>query len=808
MRENLTDEIRFACRALWRTKAFTAAAVLTLAIGIAGATVMLALVQGVLLRPLPVSDQDRLVIVWKELRSSGYAHYPFGDAEIEAVGKASRLLESVAGVTMHGVSRWVAIDDTATDYVSGALVTGSFFEVLGVSPVLGRALQAEDDVEGSENVVVISSGLWRRRFGGTQDVLGRRLTLDEQSFRIVGVMPRDIDYPHGVEVWRTTRSVPTTGTFGDAARQEVDLIGRLRPGVTIDQAAAELTSLIRQRESIAAASAPRGLTPVVRSFEDAIVGNTRSVIVALLVAVVIVVMIASANVANLLLMRGEARRTELAVRSALGASRTRVVRQALIESALLSLLAAAAGLAAARWSLQPLITLVPDGLPRVESVRIDAIVVMLVAGVSLCTSLLAGAAPALLAVRLDLVSQLRGGGRGIAGAGARRGRRTLVVTQVALAVTVVAAAGLLIRSVLRLQSVDTGLITERLVFVNMAMPQQKYAERPRHAQFLADLMESLQAVRGLDAATAVNFSPFSGGWGVPKFAAEGQSEARAASNPSVTLESVHDNYFETLGIRIVKGRAFTAADREGAVAVAIVSEDVAARTWPGENPLGKRLKMGSPGSRDRWRTVVGVAATTRYRDLAVPQATLYLPAAQFIDAAQTLAVRTSLPIDQVAAIVRDRVRASDPDVHVIKIASFPRVLDVPLARPRFNAFLLGVFGVAALLLATIGHYAVIATYVRQQEREIAVRVALGATPGHVRGLVLGEALSLSGTGAAIGLAGAVGAARVLRGMLFGVDGLDPVSLIGAMLLLTGASILASWWPVRRAMRVTGLRTVD
>ena len=299
-------------------------------------------------------------------------------------------------------------------------------------------------------------------------------------------------------------------------------------------------------------------------------------------------------------------------------------------------------------------------------------------------------------------------------------------------------------------------------------------------------------------------SPFAGGWTVPRFSAEGQTEERAATNPSLNLESVRHNYFDTLGLQIVRGRSFTEADREGALEVAIVSEDVADRTWPGENPIGKRLKMGAPASEDRWRTVVGVAAATRYRELTAPRATLYLPALQFIDAARTLAIRTAAPLDVVASSVRERVASVDPDVQVMRIVPFARRLDVPLARPRFNAFLLNLFGAAALLLATIGHYAVIATYVRQREREIALRIALGATPGHVRRLVMGEASWLVGAGVAIGLAAAAVATRLLRGVVFGVDTLDPVSLTGAALLLIAASAAASYGPLRRAARVDAL----
>ena len=798
--EGLQDDVRLAWRGMRRAKGFSAAAILTLAMGIAGSTVMLALVQGVLLRQLPVRDQDEILIAWKELKASGYAHYPFGDNEIKDVERASRLLQTVAGVTANGFSPWVVIDEAGSGYVKGALVTGRFFDVLGIEPVLGRTLEASDDVDGAENVVVIGSGLWRRRYGSSPGIIGRRITLDEQPCTIVGVMPPDVDYPRQVELWRTTRSVPISGAFGDAARQEVDLIARRRPDVTLEQAAGELGILTRQFEA-RDPKAPRGLTPVVRPFAEMVVGNVGAVMIAFVVAVGIVLLIASANVANLLLLRGEARRPEFAVREALGAGRRRIVRQLMMESVVLTVAAAGVGLVVAWWSLQSLVTLIPDGLPRLESIRIDAVVVMLTVAVAFVTSLLAGVVPAMLATRVDIASQLRSGSRGVTGAAARQGRRALVVTQVALAVTVVAAAGLLVRTVLRLQSVDTGFAADRLVFVDLTLPQLKYSEQTRHGLFLDGLIESLENAPGIAAATPVNVSPFSGGWDSPRFTAEGQSADRAATNPSLNLEAVHANHFGTLGIPIVRGRAFTRSDRKGALDVAIVSDDVAAQTWPGQDPIGKRLKMGGQASDDPWRTVVGIAAPVRYRDLKAPRATLYLPAAQFIVAAQTIAIRTTASVATVAAVAREKVRSLDDDVQVMRVTPFASTLDAPLARPRFNALLLAIFAAAALLLATVGHYSVLAAYVRQREREIALRVALGATPARVRALVFGEAMWLAGLGALIGLSVAAAATRLLRQLLFEIGPLDPASLGGAAAVLILASLFASYLPIRRATRL-------
>jgi putative ABC transport system permease protein len=800
--EHLWLDCTVAWRGVWRAKAFSTAAIVTLALGIAGTTIMFTLIQGVLLRPLPIRDQERVIVAWKELRSSDYAHYPFGDEEIEAAEHASQLLESLAGVTSNGAYRWIVVENGVSDYARGALVTGRFFEVLGVQPILGRAFTRADDKAGAEDVLVISHGLWQRRYGGSRDVVGRRVTLNERPFTIVGVMPPDVDYPAGTDLWRTTQSVPTGGPFGNAAQREVDLIARLRSGVTVSQAASELTALTRQYEATTP-GVPRGLVPVVQSLEEVVVGNVRPALLVLLAAVALVLLIASANVANLLLMRGEARRTELAVRQALGAGRVRVVRQLMLESVMLTLGAAGIGLVLTWWSLDALVALVPDGLPRIESVRVDRIVMLFTLAVALATSMLAGVLPALWSARTDLVAQLRDGGRGSSGPAVRRGRRALVVAQVALAVTVVAGAGVVTHSLLRLQSVDIGIAADRLVFVELALPYSKYVDMKRQALFLDEIVARLEGVPTIAAATAVNVRPFAGdgGWDVPRFTAEGQSAERAATNPSLNLESVHHNYFRTLEVRIVRGRAFTPADRAGALEVAIVSEDIAERTWPGQDPIGRRIKMGGPDSKYRWVTIVGVAALTRYRELANPRATLYLPSPQFLTTAQLLVLRTTAPLDVTAAVARESVKAVDESVQVMRVRPFEEMLAGPLARPRFNAFLLSIFGVTALFLAAIGLAGVMATYVRQRDREIALRVALGATPGRVRRLVLGEALGLGAAGALVGVAGAAAATRLLRGMLFEVDALDPLTLVGAALALIVAAALAAYGPARQAARV-------
>jgi predicted permease len=800
--------MRSSLRSLWRAKAFTTASVLTLALGIAATTVMFALIQGVLLRPLPVHEQDRLIFSWREAPTAGSAFYPFGDVEIEAVARESRLLEIAAGVTRNGVARAVVSEGSGSSYANVGLVSGNFFDVLGARALLGRRFTADDDRDGAEAAAIISHGYWQRQFGGVRDIVGRRITINEQPSLIVGVMPPDLDYPRGVEIWRTTRSIPAGGVFGIAAQREVNLIGRLRPGVTVEQAASELAALDRQLATGASTDyLRRGFNIVVRPFVAVVVGDVRRTMLALFGAVALVLLIAAANVANLLLMRGESRRGELALRAALGAGRGHIAGQVMAESLILSALAGIAGFLLAWMALPLLITVVPDGLPRIESIRLDAAVAAFCVAVVFVTALLAGIGPGLLSMRGDLISPLRGTSAAIAGV-STRGRRLLVVGQVALAVMVLAAAGLLIRSVLNLQAIDLGLPAERLVLVDLHLPSTVYAERERRAQFLDRVVTQLEAAPGISAATPVNVAPFSDrGWDVPRVTVEGQSDDQAAANPSLNLESIHPNYFSTIEAPIVRGRAFSAADREGAVAVAIVSEDVASRLWPGQDPIGRRLKMGSVEGSGRWLEVVGIAATTRYRTVTTPRPTLYLPAAQFQMTATMLIVRSAGPLESLMPVARERIRAIDPNVAVLSAVPFADYLDRPLGRPRFNAFLAGLFGIAALILSALGLYAVIAAHVRQRDREIAVRLALGATRATVRRLVLLEAGRLTGLGALLGVAGAVAGTRVLRGLLFDVQPLDPAAIGGAAVLLIAVAALAAYLPMLRAARTDVVRAL-
>lgn len=800
------DDVRVALRGVNRAKVFYATAALTLAVGMVGATVMFTLIRGVLLRPLPVLDEDRLVVSWRVPPTGLATHVPYRASDIESLARESQTLAAVTGVGYNGAFDLTWEDGGRTLSTRTAVVMGEFFRVMGVAPSVGRALSADHDRTGADKAVVLSFGAWQRLFGGAHDVVGRVLVARNHAFTIVGVMPADFEYPRGVDIWTTPMAL-ADGESNPAYRtgllRDVELVGRLRPGVTIEQASSELASMLARLDAAQTGPSFVEFRPVVRAYKDVVVGNIDRALLLLFAAVGLILVIAAANVANLLRMRGETRRSELAVRAALGASRGRLVAAIAAESLVVALLAAGVGLVLSHWGLQTVTSVVPDGLPRLASIRTDPVIVVFTTGVAFLAAAVAGLAPALAASRIDLVAHLRAGGRGAIGLGRARGRQLLVAAQVALAVTVVAAAGLLGRSLQRLQAVDMGLATDRLVFAELDPPGDRYADQNLRRQFLEAVTARIGEAPGIEAVTPINVQPFAGatGWDLPRFTAEGQAADQVAMNPVLNFEAVYVPYFSTLGITIVRGRSFTDADREGAPRVAIVSDAMAAHTWPGQDPIGRRLKYGGIDSQREWLTVVGVAATTRYRELVTPRPTLYIPAEQFMSSAGRLAIRTNSDPAFVAGVVADAVQAVDPIVRVTRIARYADYLRVPLAQPRFNTLLLAVFAAAALLLSTVGLYGVMAASVRQRYTELSVRVALGATARDVRRLVLGEGLRLAagGTVAGLGLAWAV--TGLLRGLLFETEPLEPATLLGAAGLLVGAALLATYVPARRATKV-------
>jgi putative ABC transport system permease protein len=799
-------DLRLTVRHARRASAFYLGAVILLAIGMAGATVMLTLIRGIVLRPLPVPDQDRLVVSWLIPTTGVATHLPYYAGDAEEIDRSSQSFTHVAGVGYNGAVEQTWVDGSRAFSARTVAVMGGFFDVARVRPRLGRGLNREDDHAGAERQVVLSHRLWRRAFGGSPDVIGHVVSLKRQSFTVVGVMPPDFEYPAGAELYATRHAlaqVERNEAFRTGLVRDIEIVARLREGVTVEHARQELAALTERLAMARSGGRAQGFRPMVRSFKSVVIGDVASALTILLAAVGGLLAIAIANVTNLFLLRAEHRRREFAVRTALGASPGRLVGLLLIEASVVAAAASLVGVVMARWALPLIVRAVPQGLPRPESIYIDATVATAVAAIATAAAAFAGVVPGIMAARSDLADGLRASGRGVAGSASARGRRLLVAGQVALAVTVIASAVLLGRSLQRLTAADMGLRADHLVLAELELPSLEYADQARRRLFFDALLTRLRVHPAIEAVSPINTLPFAGaaGWDVPQFTGEGQSDADVIANPPLNFEVVTPDYFETLGVPIIRGRGFTDADRAKGLPVAVVSEAVAAVVWPDEDPVGRRLKFGRPESSGPWLTVVGVAATTRYRELATPRPTLYLPADQFMFAFGRLAIRSAAEPSVVAAAVREAVAATDGAVLVPRVAPYAHHLRGPLAWPRFHALLFSVFAVTSLALTAVGLYAVMSASVRQRGREIAVRLALGATGSNARRLVLQEALVLAIGGVSLGLLLACVATRALRGLLYETSALDPASLLAASLLLVGGALAASWFPARRAARV-------
>lgn len=801
----LSFDLRYAARTLIRTPGFTAATVLILVVGLTGTIAMFTLVQGVLLSPLPVRAEEQLVVGWRGLLDAGARRWPFSVADLRLLQEESRLLAGAAGVGYNDPWPILLSDGGEPTVVRAARVTGNFFEVLGVQPLVGRPLRADDDRIGAENVLVLSRRLWQSRFGGDAGIVGRRVIVGGQPFTIVGVMPGDVDQPRLVEAWMTVTAMQST-TTSPLARQametELDMVARLEPGVSVREAAAELRTLGPAIDALRPTGDGRGFVPQLQAYREFVIGDTRAALQVLFAAVGLVLLIACANASGLLLVRGDARRTEFAVRAALGAGRARVVRQLLVEGLLLCAGAVVLALGASAVLVPAALAWVPNGLPRVEAVRIDRTVILFSVGLAAVVAMLATALPGVASAGRQIVDELRGTGRATEPRTRLAWRRGMAAGQVAMAVVALAAVGLLVSTLQHLRTEATQLATDQLVIAPLVIPQAKYVDRVKWRQLITTLAESLEADPRVVSATPINVTPFTGtGWDIPTMTAEGQSEAEARANPSLNLEEVHPGYFRTFEVPVIRGRAFSDRDRADTPRVAIVSADVAARVWPGQDPIGKRLKWGRAESSAEWLTVVGISEPTRYRELRTAWPTLYVPALQMLGGANQVVVRTSMPVGQLTELVRARAAALDPDVELMPLRSFGDLLDEPLARPRFYGALMAAFGVIGSVLAAVGLYSVIAANVRQRRREIGIRMALGAEAADVRRFVLRDGAWLVGSGLVCGLAAALFATQSLRGLLYGVEPLDPLALLGAAAGILVVSAAALILPVRTATRV-------
>ena len=792
---SLRQSLDVAVRTLRRSPGWSVGVVLTLGLGIGLATAVYTVADTLLLRPLPVRAQDQLVVLWGITRDGKTDHFPLLYADAQNFARGVRSLERVEFFSYGGAQPVDVRLGDAVARMQRSVVSGGYFDLLGTQPLLGRALRPVDDTRGAAPVAVLSYSGWQRFFGGAPNVVGRQIALHGfgVTYTIVGVMPRGLDYPQGTEFW--TPVVPNSGPLGDQPiYAELNVIGRLRRGASISDARAELGSFFAHHPT---SVWMRQVLGVAKPLADDIVGDVRPAVLAFGAAAGLLLLITCINVANLLLVRGLARARELAVRSALGAGRWRLIGQLLTESALLAVGGGLLGAAFAAGAVRGFVALAPADTPRLDELHVTASIVAVAVAITSLATLLFALAPAFVTSRVELQNTLRAGVRQSgAGRRVRLAGEGLVAGQVALALVVLAAAALVGRSLVALEHVDVAVDPSRLLVAELAHPPGLFADAKKQVAMLDQLLPRIQALPGVRSAAPMLTPPFAPVGGVfGRIGVEGQSANEQARNPTVDYEVVTPSYPSTLGIPLLRGRFITETDREGTPSVVVISESLARHFWPGVDPIGKRLENGL--------TVVGVVAETRYRNLRSPRPTIYMPLHQskFPIAPTTLLIATDEHASMLVAAMRRTVEEVAPGVVLVSAVPLTTYLDGPLAQPRLNALLLALFGGAAIALAAVGLFGSIATTVRQRTREIGVRVALGATPRDVRRLVLGRALAIAGIGAGVGLAAALATSRALRSLLFGVSPYDALTLALTALLLLTVAAFASYLPARRAQRI-------
>jgi len=794
----LAQAFRSAMRTLRRTPSWAFGVALTLALGIGLATAVFAIADALLIRPLPVRDQSSLVVLWGNTRDGRTDHYPLLYGDALEYSRRTRTLDRVAFFAYGGALAVPMRIGKGILHLRRSLVSGGYFDLLGTRPLLGRTLRREDDVQGATRVAVLSYAGWQRFFGGDSGVIGRQMKLyyNDAPYTIVGVMPLGLDYPQGVDFWSPV--VPNVGPLDDQPiYAELNVIGRLRRGASIGAARDELTHFFEFERSVGPRSSVVG---VAHSFTDDVVGNVGPAVMAFAAAAALLLLITCINVANLLLVRGLGRVRELAVRSALGAGRSRLVAQLLTESALLASAGGILGAVFAAAAVRGFVALAPAGTPRVDEIRITGPVLLGAIAVTSLAVLLFAVLPTLVASRVDVQEALRSGTRQTSGGrGFRMGTQALVVGQVALALIVLSAAGLVTRSLIALQRVDSTFDPSRLLVAELALPPTA-GDAPRVSALMQQLVTRLEAMPGVRSVAptfTVPFAPVGGIFG-PGLRAEGESADDAAKNPEVNFEVATPHYFTTLGIPLLHGRVFVEGDAKGTLPVAIISESLAGFYWPGEDPIGKRLVRG-----DDRLTIVGVVRDTHYRDLRSPRPNIYVPLRQspYPFVPTTIVIATNGRPVALVPEIRRAVGETAPGVAVASAVPYEVFLAGTLAQPRLNALLLGLFAGAAVVLAAVGLFGVIATTVRLRTRELGVRLALGATPALVQRALLGQALLLGILGVTIGFAGSLVGTRLLRSLLFAVSPSDPLSLGGACALLVAVAVAAAWWPAHRATRI-------
>jgi putative ABC transport system permease protein len=813
---DLWQDLRFGVRMLLKNPGFTLIAVVTLSLGIGANTAIFSVLYGVLLKPLPYSDPDPIVRVWQAVPTSGFYKLGFSEAQLARLRAGNQSFQRLGG---YRFSSGNLTEQNETQRVAVTYVTEGVFESLGFQPVLGRTFRREDEAPGSQRVAVIGYEMWRQRYGGDANILGRTIRLNDNPVTVVGVMPpdfrlpEDLSVPQFAQLWRAAQFDPANLNWGSYYLRP---IARLKPGVRPEQAFAEVSAVfaqLRQDHPQGAITDPRYYIRVLPLHDD-LVGAVKKALWVLVGAVGLVLLIACANVSSLLLARAAGRRKEIAVRAALGAGRGRLIRQLLAESVLIALSGGAVGATLAAWVVRLIAKTDMVNVPRLSQISLNLMALLFTLGISLVAAMLFGLAPASQVSRLDLNRALREEGRGLVGsAGGARIQRALVVSEVALAVMLVIAAGLLLRSFDRLLRIDPGFNAQNLLTVKIDLPASRYQDNPRVTAFYDRLLERVRTLPGVVSAAATSGLPLTGWYGDTIFQIEGRPNNNGVVDQSIPPDrnayghfyfwNVTPDYFKTMDIALLQGRALQPSDDANTPPVVVINETMARSFWPNESPLGKRILRLS--QQDPWAEIIGVVRDVSLHQLnEETQPEAYYSQAQGPARTMSLVVRTAAEPLSLAGAVRREAQALDSAAPVFDVNTVEQTLGKTVAQPRFNLILLGLFAVVAVGLAAVGIYGVLANAVRQRTHEMGVRLALGARPGAVFRLVIRQGMALAGAGIVIGLSGAFALTRYLESLLYEVEPTDPLTFGGVALLLLGVSLLACWIPARRATKVDPL----
>lgn len=796
--DQLIQDIRYAFRMMFKNPGFTLVALITLALGIGANTAIFSLVNGLLLRPLPYGNPDRIVMVWQNYgeRNGRDKEWTSPDTFFDWRDQ-NHSFESISVI-----DGWLpTILGAEPEQIPGATVTYNMFSVLGVSPAIGRTFVAEEDKPNGRKVVILSNGLWKRRFAGDRNVIGKDILINGEKYSVIGVMPPKFEFPMepSAQIW-TPMQVDSTNSCG---RDCITLrsIARLKPGITLAQAKSDM-NLVAQRLQQQYPEQYRNVGITLTPLQEQLTEEIRPALLVLLAAVGLVLLITCANVANLLLVRASGRKSEIAIRSALGAGKSRLRRQLITENMLLALIGGALGIFLGVIGIDILIRLLPEDLPiiGIQNVGVDLRVLIFTLGISIATGLIFGLIPILQLTDPKIGESLKEGGRNRLGAGNSKIRSFLVVSEVAFALMLLIGAALLMKSFLRLMNVNPGFQTQNVLTMQLNLPDSRYAEQVQIRDFYSQLLEKIKSLPGVINAGTTNALPLGGSYTDTTFLIEGQSPD-TRKDQSVWFQLISDQYLQTMGIRLMKGRYFTDQDNFDAPRVVIVTETFARRYFPGGDAIGKRLNFNNP-QKPVWREIIGIASDVKQFGLnkETPIA-IYLHQKQSASPFVTLAVRTSTNPLNLASEIRSQVWSIDKNLAVSNVQTMEQVVVKTVNTPRITLSLIGTFAAAALLLAALGLYGVVSYSAAQRTNEIGIRMALGARENDVLKMVVGRGMTLAAIGVVIGLIGAYALTHLMSKLLFGVSATDPLIFVTIAGLLALIALIASYIPAHRASKI-------